>query len=46
MRYELWNIETALANTRLELAGAAESLKWANGLKAFVDEVDMTGNSP
>ena len=40
IRDELGNIETDLANSRLELAGTAESRKWVNWLKAFGDEVE------
>lgn len=41
IREELGNIETELANARLELAGTAESRKWVNWLKAFGEEVEM-----
>lgn len=40
IREALGNIETELANARLELAGTAESRKWVNWLKAFGDEVE------
>ncbi len=40
IREELGNIETELANARLELAGTVESRKWVNWLKAFGDEVE------
>ena len=40
IREEIGNIETDLANARLELAGTAESRKWVNWLKAFGDEVE------
>lgn len=38
IREEVGNIETELANARLELAGMAESRKWVNWSKAFGDE--------
>ena len=40
IRIEIGNIEADLANTRLQLAGTAESRKWVNWLKAFGDEVE------
>lgn len=40
IREALSNIETELANSRLELAGTDESRKWVNWLKAFGDEVE------
>lgn len=46
IRNELGNIETDLANARLELAGTAESRKWVNWLKHFGDEVEMLDALP